>query len=259
MVMETGDKNRIRAESFADHYSQARQFYRSQTPHEQTHIASALVFELSKVERVLVRQAMVGHLRHVDEDLARRVADGLALRSLPDAPKTARPVQDLPCSPALQLIGRMKDTLAGRVVGILVADGSDGAAVEALKSAVSADHANVKIVAPRVGGVTLEDGSLLSADGQLAGTPSVMFDAVAIVLSEQAAQQLCAEAAAIDFVRDAFGHLKALAADRGGEALLRAAGVKTDAGVVAVGDVDRFLTAARTRQWEREQFVRALA
>ena len=49
-VTETGEKGRIRAESFADHYSQARQFYLSQTAYEQAHIASALVFELSKVE-----------------------------------------------------------------------------------------------------------------------------------------------------------------------------------------------------------------
>ena len=35
---------------FADHYSQARQFYKSQTPLEQNHLANALVFELSKVE-----------------------------------------------------------------------------------------------------------------------------------------------------------------------------------------------------------------
>src|ERR1019366_10145214 len=76
---ETGDKGRIRAGSFADHYSQARQFYLSQTAYEQAHIASALVFELSKVENVHVREAMVGHLRHIEEDLARRVAAGLGV------------------------------------------------------------------------------------------------------------------------------------------------------------------------------------
>ncbi len=50
-------KLRIRAERFADHYSQARLFYRSQTPIEQAHIASALVFELSKCELEHVRTA----------------------------------------------------------------------------------------------------------------------------------------------------------------------------------------------------------
>lgn len=46
---EEGDKLRIRGELFADHYSQARLFWKSQTPSEQAHIASSFVFELSKV------------------------------------------------------------------------------------------------------------------------------------------------------------------------------------------------------------------
>jgi catalase len=49
-AVEEGPKLRIRAESFADHYSQTRQFYISQTPIEQNHIADAFTVELSKVE-----------------------------------------------------------------------------------------------------------------------------------------------------------------------------------------------------------------
>ena len=129
-VTETGAKGRIRAESFADHYSQARQFYLSQSAYEQAHIASALVFELSKVEHVHVREAMVGHLRHIEEDLARRVAAGLAFDKMPAAPVAAAPVVEMAPSPALQLIGKMKDTLKGRAVGILIANGSDGAVID---------------------------------------------------------------------------------------------------------------------------------
>src|SRR5512133_3066078 len=102
-VTQLGVIGRIRAESFADHHSQARQFYLSQTAYEQAHIASALVFELSKVEHVHVREAMVGHLRHIDEDLARRVAAGLAFDRMPDAPVAAAPVQVMEPSPALQI------------------------------------------------------------------------------------------------------------------------------------------------------------
>src|SRR5664280_1642807 len=92
VVNETGEKGRIRAESFADHYSQARQFYLSQTSYEQAHIASALVFELSKVEHVRIRKAIVGHLRHIDEELAKRIAAGLGFVKIPDAPPAAAPV-----------------------------------------------------------------------------------------------------------------------------------------------------------------------
>jgi len=256
---ESGDKGRIRSERFADHYSQARQFYLSQSAYEQAHIASALVFELSKVEHGHIRQAMVGHLRLIEDTLADRVAAGLGFDVLPDAPVPAAPVQEMLPSPALRVIGKMKDTLVGRAVGILIADGSDGAAIAEIRKAAIGAGATVKIVAPRVGSTRLADGSALAADGQLAGTPSVLFDAVAVLLSDRGAQSLSVDGAAIDFVRDAFGHLKAIAVDKGGQALLKAANVGQDLGVVDANDKDGFIAAAKTRQWEREQGVRTLA
>lgn len=258
-ITATGEKGRLRPESFADHYSQARQFYLSQSTYEQAHIASTLVFELSKVEHVHIRQAMVGHLRHIEEELAKRVALGLAFKKLPAAPPAAAPVRQMKPSPALQLIGKMKDTLLGRAVGILIADGSDGAIIKKVKRAATAAGATVKIIAPKAGGAKLADGSLLAADGQLAGTPSVLFDAVAVLLSDKGAKALSNESAAIDFVRDAFGHLKAIAVDEGGQALLKMAQVGRDAGVVNANDRVAFITAAKTRQWNREKHVRTLA
>ena len=248
----------MRPEAFKDHYSQARQFYRSQTVFEQAHLASALVLELSKVEAVHVRQAMVGHLRHIEESLAQRVAAGLGLATLPEPPASAAPVLDLEPSPALGLITRMKDTLAGRTLGLLIADGSDGALFEPLRMAAVKVGARVRLVAPRLE-VRLADGTLQAADHQLAGTPSVLFDAVAIVLSAEGAAALAKDSEALAFVRDAVAHLKAIAVDPGGKALLDQANVKPDAGVLGVDDLEAFLTAARTRQWTREQYLRPLA
>jgi catalase len=258
-VEETGHKGRIRAESFADHYSQARLFFISQTAYEQAHIASALVFELSKVEHLHIREAMVGHLRHISQDLAGRVAQGLGLDKMPNPPKAAVKVQELSPSPALQIIGKMKDTLQGRTVGILIADGSDAASINSIKKAVIKAGASVKMVGPKIGGAKLSDGSIQAIDGQLAGTPSVLFDAVAIILSGEGAKMLSAESAAIDFVHDAFGHLKAMAVDSGGEALLTKANINADKGVVNVSDVETFIALAKTRQFEREKSIRTLA
>src|SRR5450755_2111656 len=258
-VIETGEKGRVRPESFADHYSQARQFYHSQTVYEQAHIASALVFELSKVEHLHVREAMVGHLRHVEEDLAHRVAAGLGFENMPLAPRAAVPVRQMKPSPALQIIGKMKATLRGRAIGILIADGSDGVVIQKIRKAATEAGATVKIVAPKIGGAKLAGGSMLAADGQLAGTPSVLFDAVAIILSDKGAQALSLESAAVDFVRDAFGHLKAIAADKGAQALLKAASIGHDAGVVSANEEDAFIAAAKTRQWSREKSVRTSA
>jgi catalase len=256
---EEGQKGRIRAQSFADHYSQARQFYQSQSVFEQAHMASAFVFELSKVDHIHVRAAIVAHLRHVDEDLARRVGSGLGFGKLPDAPMAAAPVQERASSPALQIIGRMKATLKGRAIGILIANGSDGIVIGALCKAATDAGASVKIVAPRVGGIEVADGTMLMADAQLAGTPSGLFDAVAIVLSTEGAKSLCMESAAVDFARDAFNHLKAIVVDQGGQSLLEKANVWADAGTFDSSNIDRFIVAAQTRQWEREKSVRTLA
>ena len=149
--------------------------------------------------------------------------------------------------------------IQGRAIGILVADGSDGAVIKKIKKAATDAGATVKIVAPKVGGAKLADGSMLAVDGQLAGTPSVLFDAVAVILSDEGAKALSMESAAIDFVRDAFGHLKAIAVDKGGQSLLKVANVGKDAGVVDTNDRDGFIAAAKTRQWDREKFVRTLA
>ncbi|PWB24188.1 catalase HPII [Stenotrophomonas sp. SPM] len=256
---DDGRKGRTRAASFADHYSQARAFFRSLEKPEQAHLASALVFELSKVETLKVRVRTVSHLRNIDESLAKRVADGLALGDLPDAAPTATPAQDMPAVPEVRIIGRTKDTLQGRCIGILFDEGSDAGLIAGLRKAAQKAGAEVKLVAPKVGGATLSDGKRQAADGQLAGTPSAVFDAVAVVLSAEGAKGLTKEAAAVEFVSHAWAHLKAIASDAGGQALLKAARVGNDAGTVEAEDAQAFLAAAATRQWAREPKLRLLA
>src|SRR5580658_3338750 len=98
-------KQRVRGEKFADHYSQARQFFISQIEAEQTHIKDAFVFELSKCENPAIRSRMVSHLMNVDGVLAKRVADGLGLKEMPKTAEPARkPITDLPASPALSIV-----------------------------------------------------------------------------------------------------------------------------------------------------------
>ena len=86
----------------------------------------------------------------------------------------------------------------------------------------------------------------------------MFFDAIAVILPSAAAQKMTGESAAVDFVSDAFVHLKAIAVDAGGAVLLERAGFDRDDGVVDAAQVDRFMRAAQTRQWEREKAVRQL-
>jgi catalase len=252
-----GVKLRLRPESFADHYSQARLFFRSMDPAEQAHMASAFVFELSKVSLEHIREAMLSNLRNVDESLATRVADGLAMK-LPKASRSAARILDMEPSPALRIVrGPLeKHTLEGRTVGILFADGSDAGELKKIRAGVKSAGGHPMLIAPKVGAVPLSDGTSVKPDAQLFGQPSVTVDAIAVVLGKEACKKLVKEAAAVQFVMDAFGHLKAIGYSAEAKPLLDKAGVEPDEGVVELAG---FVQAAKRRYWDREQHVRTLA
>ncbi|SDD99691.1 catalase [Paracoccus isoporae] len=249
-----GKKLRIRPESFADHYSQPRLYWNSVTDNERAHIASAITFELSKVSLDHVRERVLSHLRVLHEDLGRRVADGLGIE-LPEAAEPAKAPIDLDVSDALSIQKNWPATLEGRQIAILFDEGSSKSEIESLKSAVESAGGTAMLVAPKVGGIPLDQGEM-TADGQLAGSPSVLFDAVALVLTGDAAQKLAKNSAAIGFVSDAYAHLKAIGASEGAQALLDKAGVEKDDGVT---DIAGLLEAAKLRYWDREPKLRDLA
>ena len=260
---EEGQKVRLRAESFADHYSQARQFFNSQTAPEQRHIAAALTFELSKVETVAIRERMVAHLLNIDEGLAETVADKLGMKELPKpADAAVAPRDDLEPSPALSIIENGPESFAGRKVGVLVSPGADAALLKKLQAAIEKEGAVMEVVAPKVGGVEAADGSWIAAKHMIDGGPSVLFDAVALILSEEGAERLTGEAAARDFVADAFAHCKFIAFTPGSIPLLQKAGVdpEADEGLIELEDpkaVAKFIESCRKlRLWSREMAVK---
>lgn len=254
-----GNKLRVRAESFADHFSQARQFFNSQTEPEQNHIVSAFIFELSKVQTKAVRERMVGQLANVDPRIAQRVANGLGMQGAIEPVPTTVAARDMEASPALSILAKAKPTLEGRKIGCLVADGTDATVVNALRNAAKKLKADFAVVAPKVGGAATADGSLLEADFQLAGGSSVLFDTVFVALSEEGAQLLSTEGAAVAWVHDAFVHCKVIGATAGAQVLLDKAGVVPDGGVLVGGKTNEYLTAAQNgRLWDREPAVRTM-
>jgi catalase len=251
---EQGDKRRLRPESFADHYSQAGQFYRSQLPIEQQHIIDAFTFELSKVDTPGIRERMVARLRNVDEDLAAGIAAGLGLAPPKATRPAAAPDLSLKPSPKLSILANPPATFAGRKLGILVTDRANAKVITALQAAAKAEKANVEIIAPVVGGATLDDGTLLSVDQMVGGGPSVLYDAVAIVVSEAGAAELAQQPPAKDFVNDAHAHCKLIAYTPEASALLDAAGVTDlmDAGYHLLGgrtSAKDFIAACRDLRW----------
>jgi catalase len=255
---EGGGKRRIRPESFADHYSQARQFYISQTPVEQAHMADALVFELSKVETPEIRARVVSHLLNIDGGLARSVADGLGLKEMPDPADAARPTRDdLAESPALSILKNGPDSFRGRKLGVLATDGVDAELIAALRAAAEAEGAMMEVIAPAVGGVTASDGRNVPGDEKIDGGPSVLYDAVAILPSAEGVQALMATPQARDFAAFAIAHYKFIAYTEAARPLLQAAGAPEDldAGfreLRSPDDAPEFIRACRAlRCWDR--------
>jgi catalase len=250
-----GTKVRLRAESFKDHYSQARLFYRSVTPQEQKHMAMALTFELSKVEIPEIRKKMLGHLNVIDEKLGAKVADGLGMTGEAIAATPAAKPIDLPPSPALRLYGKYKPTLKGRKVGVLLADGFDVKLKDALVAAIEKEEATPAIIAPKVGGVMDSAGKRVVAEMALSGSPSIMFDAVAVLAGAAGEKSLSAEPNAVSFLMDADRHLKAIAL-AGVSNLAKKTHVEGVVGVTELrgnGDISKFINFARNgKVWERD-------
>src|SRR5450755_3168915 len=250
-----GTKVRLRAESFKDHYSQARLFYRSVTPQEQKHMAMALTFELSKVETQEIRKKMLGHLNIIDEELGAKVADGLGMtgEAITMTP-AAKPI-DLDPSPALRLYGKYKPTLQGRKVGVLLADGFDAKLHSALVAAIKKKGATPAIIAPKVGGVTASSGKKMEAEMALSGSPSIFFDAVAVLAGAAGDKALSVEPDAVSFLMDADRHLKAIAF-AGIPSLAKKAQVPGVVGVTELrgaGDIAKFIEFARNgKVWKRD-------
>jgi catalase len=259
---EAGAKLRLRPESFADHYSQARQFYVSQTKVEQGHIAAALTFELSKVEEPAIRERVVSHLPNIDPGLAEQVAAGLGLKGKIKAATPAVEIRsDLEQSKPLSIVLNGPVSFGGRKVGALVTDGVDAKLVGALRKALEAEGAMLEIVAPTVGGVQMSDGKVLKADYKFAGGPSVLFDAVAILNAADATEDLLPNAAVGDFIRDAFGHLKFIGYTEAAVPLFQKAGIADalDEACVRLDgpkSIDNFVAGCRElRFWKREQTI----
>ncbi len=175
---------------------------------------------------------------------------------MPKAAEAAAPVNvSLPPSDALSILKNGPESFAGRKVGALVTDGVDMKMLGALRKAVEAEGAMLKIVTPKIFGVTADDGSTVEADEKIDGGPSVVFDAVAVLPSAEGAAMLATVPAARDFVSDAFAHYKFVAHNQHAAALFTAACVTPDGGFVALESANaaEFVGACRQlRFWGRQ-------
>jgi len=221
------DKVRGKPELFADHYSQARLFWQSQTPAEQNHIVNAFRFELTRVQTPAVRIRTLALLANVDATLVARVAEGLGLEVPQPLPlATDAPIPSYPPSPALSLLSRPGQVgIKGRRVALLVASGVDDKAVKKQYASLLEDGAVPRMVGNMLGKVTARDGDPIDVEISVEAAPSVLYDAVIVPDGAPAAEALARNAQVLEFLREQYRHGKPILAFGTGSDLLSKASV----------------------------------
>ena len=278
-------KVRNRSKSFFDHFSQATLFFNSQSKPEQQHIIDALIFELGKVEKVHIKERMLGLLTQVDKNLAAKVASELGL-PVPEAPKKpmnhgvsadangkdtepthVKPIADK--SAALSMEGTIKNTIKTRKVAFIIANGVKDESLNKMKKALMGKGATVKLISLKQGTITTEDGKQIPVDGSFLTDASVLYDAIYVPDGKKSIAALITEPNAIYFVNEAYKHCKAIATGADGVALLKETFVKQmesknlnmeEDGVITDGNIDKFIGCiAKHRFWNREAFSKVPA
>lgn len=222
------EKLRGKPEKFAEHYTQARLFFDSQSETEQAHIIAAFRFELSKVTVPAIRKRMLSSLVNVAEDLASRVAEGLGMR-LPDAmPRAAKhvPKPEITKSPALSLLALPgAGGIRTRKIAMLVADGMDAASTSTMLNALTKAGAVPRLLGTTLGAVESATGEEFEADATLENSPSVLFDALVLPNGAAAVAALCADGHTMEFLKDQYRHGKTIAAFGDASEILNKAGI----------------------------------
>jgi catalase len=227
---ERVDANKVRARSrsFMDFFSQPTLFYNSLSEAEQSHLAEAFCFELGKVDIIDIRQRVVNLISQVDTGLAAKVATGLRLEVTPpeqpinhqvgaDAnvedyqPITIKP--KLTSSPALSMENTIKGNIKTRQIAFLTADGVDGDSVKRMRTALEAEGAIVKIIAPVSGTITGILGETIKVDHSFLTYSSVLVDAIFVPSGEKSVAALKRTPDAVHFIDEAFLHCKPIATE----------------------------------------------
>ena len=256
-------KVRAKPEKFADHYTQARLFYESQTPVEQCHIANAFRFELSKVTVPAIRERMVASLRNASEDLAKNVAMGLGME-LPDPLPPALPDPPAPeveKSPALSLLARPGDgSIKGRKVAILIGPGVEGESVSTVQAALVDQGAVARLVGPRIGAFKTQAGDELQADCSLENEPGFLFDALVLPDGDEAIAALAQDGHTMEFIKDQFRHCKTILALGASQQLMVRAGLPVTLDKsMAQGGTGLIFAAASDAKAAAQEFIAGLA
>jgi len=214
-----GFKQRSRAPKFQEHYNQATLYYNSLKLHEKAHLINAISFELDHCDDPQVYENAIPRLNEIDHELAKAVANKVG-GPAPSKPtkenhgKTSKGISQTDFLPE-------KPTIKSRRIAILVADGFDATVVQGLRAAIKAGGALSFVIGPRRGQIKSASNTTVQADHHYEGQRSTMFDAVFIPPGAKSVGTMSQDGRVVHWVRETFGHCKAIGAIGEGIALLR--------------------------------------
>jgi catalase len=208
-------KQRIRGSKFQEHYNQPQLFFNSLTAYEKKHLIDAISFELDHCDDPVVYQTYTNVLNCIDFEMAKNVARNVG-STIPDKPgrenhgKTSKSLSQRYYEPKVP-------TIVERRIAILVEDGFDLEEVTAVRNALTSAKARTFIIGPRRGkvypsGEHADAKKGIKADHHFEGQRSTLFDALYIPSGGQHIDALAKNGRVVQYVREAFGHCKAIGA-----------------------------------------------
>lgn len=254
----SGHKLRQRSETFSDHFSQPRLYYKSLAPHEQKHVVDAYTFELSKVQRKHIRERQVQQiLANIDLDLARQVGANLGIE-VPDLTldykKTA-----VEKSAKLSFLAFPPEDIQGRKVAVLIHNLVKSDTLEAIKNWAIKEGAVVHLLAPSLAPVKDHKDNIIVADGMQMAEPSIAYDAV-IIPDGDNLNAVMQDGVARHYVLEAYKHLKPIAFLGNKSDLLEPLGLVADEGTLVENEFQQIAEKFKNlimahRIWSREQIA----
>ena len=201
-----GKKIRARSDSFSDHFSQARLYYQSLAPHEQKHVVDAYTFELSKVQRLHIREREVQEiLSHIDLDLAQQVGKNLGIEVT--ASKQAMRTSSVTKSAKLSFEAFVPSDIKARKIAVLVHDKVNQASIDAIQKWAKAEHAVAHILTPTPAPVINHQHGKVASNGMQKAEPSIAYDAVIVVDGDNDAE-VKQDGVTKHYILEAYKHLK---------------------------------------------------
>ncbi len=254
----SGHKLRQRSETFSDHFSQPRLYYKSLAPHEQKHVVDAYTFELSKVQRKHIRERQVQQiLANIDLDLARQVGTNLGIE-VPDLTldykKTA-----VEKSAKLSFLAFPPEDIQGRKVAVLIHNLVKSDELEVMKNWAIKEGVTLHLLAPSLAPVKDHQDKIITADGMQMAEPSIAYDAV-IIPDGDNLNAVMQDGVTRHYLLEAYKHLKPIAFLGNKSDLLEPLGLVADEGTLVEDEFQQIAEKFKNlimahRIWSREQIA----